>query len=172
MAASPQLPPWRSSHASPPAPPPKKSLSVFGVIALAVGAGALGYYVLDGHSHTCDRCGHRWRHLGAFNFADLGAHTCARCGAEQFWKDGFQHVFPDPRQASQQQPPSPPPSYGYGNAAVPGTFTPPSPPPPYGYGNGYGNGYAPGTQQQEIRGFPQPGLPSGTFAAYPRGVLR
>lgn len=66
--------------------------SVLGTIAIAVGVGLLGYYMLDGHSHTCP-CGHRWRHLGAFNMGDLDAHTCKRCGTVEWWKDGVPHVF-------------------------------------------------------------------------------
>jgi len=69
---------------------------VVGVIAIAVGVGVLGYYMLDGHSHRCEACGYRWRHLGAFNFGDPTAHTCKQCGTVQWWKDGFQHVFRDP----------------------------------------------------------------------------
>jgi hypothetical protein len=66
-----------------------------GVIALAFGIGVLGAYMLDLHSHVCCRCGHRWRHLGAFNFGDEGAHTCSKCGVVQWWKDGIPHAYRD-----------------------------------------------------------------------------
>ena len=79
-------------------PPSGKPIGTFGKIAIAVGLGAIGYYLLDGHSHTCAACGHRWRHLGAFNFGEVPAHSCDVCGTVQWWKDGFKHVFPDPAQ--------------------------------------------------------------------------
>jgi len=88
--------PWRSFHAAPPQAPPAKSIGTLGVLAIAVGVGVLGYYMLDGHTHTCEVCGHRWRHLGAFNLGDPAAHTCKQCGTVQWWKDGRQHVFRDP----------------------------------------------------------------------------
>jgi len=100
MASSPtgrppwETSPWRSFHQ------PAKSLGVLGVLAIAVGAGVFGYYMLDGHTHTCEACSHRWRHLGAFNLGDPVSHTCKQCGTVQWWKDGFQHVFRDPSQAS------------------------------------------------------------------------
>ncbi len=94
---------WRSFHAQPPAPPPSKSIGTLGVLAIAVGVGVLGYYMLDGHTHTCEACGNRWRHLGAFNMGDPEAHTCERCGTVQWWKDGFQHVFRDPSYAAPRQ---------------------------------------------------------------------
>ncbi len=101
MASPPSRPPWetsqwRSFHEPAPDAPPAKSIGTLGVLAIAVGVGVLGYYMLDGHSHTCEACGHRWRHLGAFNFGDATAHTCRQCGTVQWWKDGFQHVFRDP----------------------------------------------------------------------------
>ena len=101
MAASdPKLPPWETSpwrtfkEEEPTAPPPSigKMLSV---VAIAIGVGVLGYYALDGHSHACESCGHRWRHLGVFNLGDPGAHTCEKCGTVQWWKDGAAHVFRD-----------------------------------------------------------------------------
>lgn len=67
--------------------------NMLGTIALAIGVGVLGYYALDGHSHTCEACGHRWRHLGVLNLGDPVAHSCARCGTVQWWKDGVPHVF-------------------------------------------------------------------------------
>jgi hypothetical protein len=60
-----------------------------GVIALAFGIGVLGAYALDLHSHTCDFCGYKWRHLGAFNLGDAASHTCGNCGTVQWWKCGF-----------------------------------------------------------------------------------
>lgn len=53
----------------------------------------LGAYMLDLHAHTCDGCGNRWRHLGAFNVGDPTSHTCGKCGVVQWWKDGVPHVF-------------------------------------------------------------------------------
>jgi hypothetical protein len=95
-----------------PAPAPAPTLGgTLGVIALAFGIGVLGAYALDLHSHTCDACGHTWRHLGAFNLGDPTSHTCTRCGTTQWWKDGVPHVFrsvlrtppPDPFAARAQQ---------------------------------------------------------------------
>ncbi len=66
--------------------------STFGrVLAIALGAvaiGAVSMWMLDGHGHTCDTCGTKWRHFGAFNLGSEDAHTCSRCGAKQWWKDG------------------------------------------------------------------------------------
>ena len=76
--------------------------NVLGTIALAVGVGLLGAYALDIHSHTCESCGTRWRHLGAFNVGDPGSHTCSKCGTVQWWKDGVPHVF---REVLRQPPP-------------------------------------------------------------------
>jgi len=76
--------------------------NLFAVLAITVGAVALGLYALDLHTHTCEGCGHSWRHLGAFNVGDPGAHTCDRCECVQWWKDGVPHVF---RSALQQPPP-------------------------------------------------------------------
>lgn len=64
-----------------------------GVIAIAFGIGVLGSYMLDLHSHICDACGHKWRHLGAFNLGDERTHTCGKCGTVQWWKDGAPHTF-------------------------------------------------------------------------------
>ena len=73
---------------------PKVSLGgTLGVIALAFGVGVLGAYMLDLHGHTCEACGHRWRHLGAFNLGDQDAHTCRKCGMVQWWKCGYQGAF-------------------------------------------------------------------------------
>lgn len=94
MAASPSRPPWGSPP--PAAPSAEKSIGPLGVIALALGIGVFGYYMLDGHAHTCEACGNRWRHLGAFNLGDPQAHTCKQCGTVQWWKDGFPHVFRSP----------------------------------------------------------------------------
>jgi hypothetical protein len=72
-------------------------------LAIAAGVVALGMYVFDWHSHSCEACGHKWRHLGALNVGDPRAHTCARCGTVQWWKDGVPHVF---RSALLSPPPS------------------------------------------------------------------
>jgi len=65
---------------------PKQSWGqVLGVAVLVVGIGVASAYALDLHSHTCEACGRRWRHLGAFNIGDQDAHTCA-CGTVQWWK--------------------------------------------------------------------------------------
>lgn len=59
------------------------------LLAASVGAaGAAVAVVGEWHRHTCETCGHRWSHLGAFNVGNLAAHTCGRCGREQWWKDG------------------------------------------------------------------------------------
>lgn len=70
-------------------------MGTLGVIALAFGIGVAGAFVLDRHSHTCDKCGNRWSHLGAFNGGDLAAHTCSSCGAVQQWKDGVSQEVKD-----------------------------------------------------------------------------
>lgn len=59
----------------------------------AAGVVVLGLYALDFHAHRCEACGHRWRHLGAFNLGDPASHTCAKCSTVQWWKDGVPHVF-------------------------------------------------------------------------------
>ena len=63
-----------------------------GALAIAVGVGALGAYMLDLHGHICVKCGRRWRHFGAFNFGDEQSHTCT-CGEVQWWKCGVPHVL-------------------------------------------------------------------------------
>jgi hypothetical protein len=73
--------------------PPTAFGGTLGVIALAFGIGVFGAYALDLHGHTCEACGNRWWHLGAFNLGDEGSHTCARCGQVQWWKNGVPHVF-------------------------------------------------------------------------------
>lgn len=94
-----KLPPWETSRwrtfKEEPAPPPPSIGNMLGVLAIAVGVSVLGYYVLDGHSHTCESCGNSWRHLGVFNVGDPGAHACGKCGTVQWWKDGTAHVFRD-----------------------------------------------------------------------------
>jgi hypothetical protein len=91
MAADSAKPAWPISYE--PDPPPTSVGKMITVVALAIGVGVLGYYMLDGHTHTCEACGERWRHLGAFNLGDPGAHTCGKCGTVQWWKDGVPHVF-------------------------------------------------------------------------------
>lgn len=88
-------PPRQSFQEPAPSPsPPSSSIgSMLGVLAIAVGAVALGAYAFDMHSHTCEACGTRWRHLGAFNLGDPVAHACGTCGTVQWWKDGVPHVF-------------------------------------------------------------------------------
>ena len=88
-----EMSPWRTFKEEPTVPPPSIG-KMLGVLAIAVGVGVLGYYALDGHSHVCESCGHRWRHLGVFSLGDPGAHTC-KCGTVQWWKDGAAHVFRD-----------------------------------------------------------------------------
>lgn len=85
----------------PPQPQPRRELGVLGTVAFAVGAVALGAYMLDLHAHRCD-CGHQWHHLGVLNFGEATSHTCKKCGAVQWWKDGAQHVF---REVLRSQPP-------------------------------------------------------------------
>ena len=87
--------PWRSFQEEPASSPPPSIGNMLGVIAIAVGVGVLGYYMLDGHSHRCESCGNSWRHLGAFNVGDPAAHSCSKCGTVQWWKDGVPHVFRD-----------------------------------------------------------------------------
>lgn len=67
--------------------------STLGAIAVAVGMGLAGAYMLDLHGHACAGCGRRWRHFGAFNLGDEKSHTCSQCGAVQWWKDGVPHVL-------------------------------------------------------------------------------
>lgn len=62
--------------------------STLGVIGVALGLGVIGAFALDLHSHTCDKCGRKWRHLGAFNAGDERAHSCPACGEAQWWKTG------------------------------------------------------------------------------------
>jgi len=80
-SSQPRRPPW-----------PRAPIGTLGTLAIAFGAGVLGYYMLDGHTHTCESCSHRWRHLGAFNLGDPASHTCSKCGTVQWWKDGVPHV--------------------------------------------------------------------------------
>jgi len=84
--------PWRTFQEEP-KPSGSGTLGILGSLAVAVGVGVLGYYMLDGHAHQCDHCGQRWRHFGAFNFGDEASHTCSRCGEVQWWKDGAPHVL-------------------------------------------------------------------------------
>jgi len=75
-----------------PPPSPYSLRGTLGSIVIVAGVVALGAYALDLHSHACESCGHRWRHLGAFNIGDERSHTCARCGQVQWWKDGVPQV--------------------------------------------------------------------------------
>jgi len=93
MVADTSKPPWRTFHEPEPASPSPSIGKMLSVVAVAIGVGVLGYYMLDGHAHQCEACGQRWRHLGAFNLGDPGAHTCGKCGTVQWWKDGVPHVF-------------------------------------------------------------------------------
>lgn len=70
--------------------------STLGSIAIAIGVGVVGAYMLDLHGHTCEGCGRRWRHFGAFNLGDAESHTCSRCGEVQWWKCGAPHVLGGP----------------------------------------------------------------------------
>ena len=94
---------------TPPTPPSKKPPrdphsvgSMLGTIAIAIGFGVVGAYMLDIHSHTCEACGHKWRHFGVFNLGDPSAHACKNCGTVQWYKDGIPHVF---RTALREPPP-------------------------------------------------------------------
>lgn len=69
------------------------SRGLLATIAITAGVVALGVYALDLHAHTCANCGHRWRHLGAFNLGDEESHKCGRCGQVQWWKCGTPHVL-------------------------------------------------------------------------------
>lgn len=60
------------------------------VLAVAFGAGVVGAVVFDLHSHACESCGRKWKHLGEFNHGDVAAHTCPRCGKVQWNQDGYQ----------------------------------------------------------------------------------
>jgi len=86
-------PPRQPPAMKTPAPPSNSSFGrVLGALAVAVGVGAIGAYMLDLHGHTCT-CGKRWRHFGAFNLGDAESHTCSQCGQVQWWKDGAPHVL-------------------------------------------------------------------------------
>ena len=76
-------------------PEPGKTSIADAIVGLAIAAGfvAVGAYMLDLHGHTCDRCGRRWRHFGAFNLGDEKSHTCSRCGDVQWWKCGTPPVL-------------------------------------------------------------------------------
>jgi len=81
-------PPSSASRAPQPAPRKPALGGTLGVIAIALGVGLVAGYMLDAHGHTCDQCGNKWWHLGAFNFNDQPAHTCSKCSAVQWWKNG------------------------------------------------------------------------------------
>lgn len=90
---SPAPPISRQSQPKPPGSAIGAFGSALGTVAIAVGVGVLGAYMLDLHTHMCEGCGNRWRHLGAFNIGDPVSHTCRKCGTVQWWKDGVPHVF-------------------------------------------------------------------------------
>jgi hypothetical protein len=90
---------------APPWKPPGQPIGTIGVIAIALGIGVLGAYALDAHGHTCEACGKRWWHLGAFNLGDPTAHTCSSCGTVQWWKNGIPHVFRTALRAPPQEDP-------------------------------------------------------------------
>lgn len=88
------LPPRRVPPPPPPAPPAPVSFGgTIGALAVAIGFGVVVAHMLDLHGHTCDRCGRRWRHFGAFNLGDEKSHTCVSCGEVQWWKCGAPHVL-------------------------------------------------------------------------------
>lgn len=74
-------------------PEQKEARGLLATLAITAGVVALGAYALDLHAHTCANCGHKWRHLGAFNLGDEESHTCTRCGHVQWWKGGTPHVL-------------------------------------------------------------------------------
>jgi len=80
----------RSLSPLPPTPPRQGSFfgKVVGYGAAAIALGVLAALAWDFHGHTCDLCGAKWKHLGAWNVGDEEAHTCPKCGARQWWKDG------------------------------------------------------------------------------------
>lgn len=86
---------WRTSggSAQPTQPAPVSFGGTLGALAVAVGFGVLVAHMLDLHGHTCDQCGRRWRHFGAFNLGDEKSHTCSCCGQVQWWKCGAPHVL-------------------------------------------------------------------------------
>lgn len=122
MANEPRRP-WQQPPRRAPAPqqPPQESgLGVLGGLAIALGLGALGAYMLDWHRHSCP-CGYRWSHFGAFNMNDEASHRCSACGQVQWWKCGAPHVL----------------TFGEGSTQPPGQPSQPSqlrstmlPPPP------------------------------------------
>jgi hypothetical protein len=82
--------------------------SPLGALALVVGIGAVGGFLLDWHRHTCESCGRRWSHLGAFNLGDEDSHTCSRCGEVQWFKDGARHVLHESANVELPSPAEPP----------------------------------------------------------------
>jgi len=86
-------PPYRFPWEKPPSGGQGQQIGTLGVLAIAFGIGVLGAYMLDLHGHTCCRCGHKWRHLGALNVGNESSHTCSRCGTVQWWKNGVPHAW-------------------------------------------------------------------------------
>lgn len=128
--------PWRTFQE--PSPPPSGSSvgGTLGALAIAVGLGVLGAKMLDLHGHTCERCGRRWRHFGAFNLGDEPSHTCSRCGEIQWWKCGVPHVLRGSQFVeSPSNPALPPVPPAFAPPVMQSAFAPPVPPaytPPVG----------------------------------------
>jgi hypothetical protein len=104
-------------------PPDQKEAprGLLATIVITAGVVALGVYALDLHAHTCSNCGHRWRHLGAFNLGDEESHTCASCGQVQWWKCGTPHVLRGSQFVASPMLPSTPalPSFAHGTERRP-----------------------------------------------------
>jgi hypothetical protein len=132
--------PWRTFQEEPPPSASGSMGGTLGALAIAVGVGVLGAYMLDLHSHKCCRCGSRWRHFGAFNLGDEPSHTCSRCGVVQWWKCGVPHVlrgsqFVEPPSSSVQlSPPLSPPIDAFAAPVVPPAFALPGIPPSFAPG--------------------------------------
>lgn len=140
-----------------PDPGPVTFGGTLGALAVVAGVVAIGTYMLDLHGHTCDKCGRRWRHFGAFNLGDADSHTCSRCGEVQWWKCGAPHVMRGSQfverngvsvEPSQEalRPAFAPPGVAAIPAAFPGAFA----------------GASPGLPSGTVA--PSPALPSPTLA--------
>jgi len=158
----------------PPPPPPRAAQktgffgSPLGMLAIVVGAGVIGGYALDWHKHTCESCGRRWSHFGAFNLGDEESHTCSRCGEVQWWKCGARHVlrgaqYVDPPAPMQEQPQPQPAVAGYPSpAALPGPSPYPTTPCPV-----HGHHAHPAPSAYPPYPAPQSALPPPAVAQYP-----